>query len=685
MISFNTIENSQSQREGRNIVAAVMILCLLTGSMNSPAQAQTNSSPAATNDLGQHVQQAVERISPAIVRIRIVGTPGPSNAGAVTSTTTTGLIISGDGEVLTSAFGLNNTSSAIFVEDETGTRTSANVIAKDYLRKLVLLKCNPESLKLHEFSISSEPAVGAYAIATGRFYPSPQPSVSVGIVSALNRIHGLAMQTDAKVSPVNYGGPLVDIEGKVLGLLVPLSPQDSDTEIDAGVEWYDSGIGFAIPIQDALQAAQLLRDGKDRKRGRLGIGLSSRNPLDPNITVSEVHAGSPADLAGIRRGDRIVIANGRRLNRLGEFESTVKQLYAGDGLSIKVMRDNQPIEKSVTLVDRLPRVERGYLGVLPFARDNHNKEDHLNKEDDTSNGVEAAVVPDSPLARANLDKTIVIRSIGDEQINNSRSLNKVLSSQTVGKSLSLTYSLPTEQDKTTTVSITLEKRPDHVPKLTEEQIQHMLNSTGSDETSTWKRSTLSGEESGKSWVFAPSRPIEGQSYGAVVLTESMEKSPEQLIREWSSTCQSHQLVLVVVRNDEETSLSREDLNLVLSAVTDTQQKFSIQPSRIAIVTDDDRSGLVLRALSHPRLPVFHSAAFLSNWPYINSSMNNLLQRKSAALLIMEAANTQETKALETTAISSLRENGISVTTQQSSATVNTATLVANWLLLRRSL
>ena len=75
-----------------------------------------------------------------------------------------------------------------------------------------------------------------------------KPNISVGIVSAVNRIWGKAIQTDAKISPTNYGGPLVDIAGRVLGVLVPLSPMATD-EL-AGVEWYDSGIGFAVPLDD---------------------------------------------------------------------------------------------------------------------------------------------------------------------------------------------------------------------------------------------------------------------------------------------------------------------------------------------------------------------------------------------------------------------------------------------------
>ena len=89
--------------------------------------------------------------------------------------------------------------------------------------------------------------VGQWAIAVGRTFESDRTNMAVGILSALDRIWGKAIQTDAAVSPNNYGGPLVDIQGRVLGVLVPLSPEATD-EV-AGVDWYDSGIGFAIPAE----------------------------------------------------------------------------------------------------------------------------------------------------------------------------------------------------------------------------------------------------------------------------------------------------------------------------------------------------------------------------------------------------------------------------------------------------
>ena len=117
---------------------------------------------------------------------------------------------------------------------------------------LVLLKVEAEpKLPVPESVPSAEMRVGQWALAVGRTFEASRPNVSVGIVSALGRIWGKAIQTDAKISPNNYGGPLVDISGRVLGVLVPMSP-DGSGEM-AGVEWYDSGIGFAIPLEGVLR------------------------------------------------------------------------------------------------------------------------------------------------------------------------------------------------------------------------------------------------------------------------------------------------------------------------------------------------------------------------------------------------------------------------------------------------
>ena len=115
--------------------------------------------------------------------------------------------------------------------------------------------------------------VGQWAIAIGRTFAADQTNISVGVISALNRIWGKAIQTDAKVSPNNYGGALTDIRGRVYGVLAPLSPNNQNAL--AGTEWYDSGIGFAVPLEDIYARLDHLKSGKDLKPGRQVPGVGT--------------------------------------------------------------------------------------------------------------------------------------------------------------------------------------------------------------------------------------------------------------------------------------------------------------------------------------------------------------------------------------------------------------------------
>src|SRR5262249_24106104 len=149
--------------------------------------------------------------------------------------------------------------------------------------------------------------VGQTCAALGRTWASADapPSVSVGIVSALDRVWGKAVQTDAKVSPVNYGGAPLHPGGPARGLLLPAPPRaEGET---AGVEWYDSGIGFAIPLEDVLVALPRLQQGKDLKKGLLGVTPKhSDTDFAEPAEVASVAPESAAARAGIKSGDVIV-------------------------------------------------------------------------------------------------------------------------------------------------------------------------------------------------------------------------------------------------------------------------------------------------------------------------------------------------------------------------------------------
>ena len=144
-------------------------------------------------------------------------------------------------------------------------------------------------------------AVGEWSLALGRTFDGTKPSISVGIISALNRVWGKAIQTDAKVSPNNYGGPLVDIRGRVLGVLVPMSPMGNN-EL-AGVEWYDSGIGFAVPLEDINRALPRLEKGEDLHSGLLGISMKRGDMFADPAEIAAVQPKSPAYAAGFKAKD----------------------------------------------------------------------------------------------------------------------------------------------------------------------------------------------------------------------------------------------------------------------------------------------------------------------------------------------------------------------------------------------
>ena len=259
----------------------------------------------AADDVSQREEQAikaaVERVAPSVVRIETFG--GLERIGSLLIGTgpTTGLIVSADGYIASSAFNFVQKPSQILVHLPDGTRLPATLVATDHSRMIVLLKVKLPAGKELPVPVAAPQdaiAVGQWSLAVGRTYESAKPSVSVGIISAINRIWGKAMQTDAKISPNNYGGPLVDIEGRVMGVLVPLSPMASD-EL-AGVEWYDSGIGFAVPLEGINKMLPRLEKGEDLYGGLLGISMKGMNIYDDEAELAAVQPNSPAYQAGLK-------------------------------------------------------------------------------------------------------------------------------------------------------------------------------------------------------------------------------------------------------------------------------------------------------------------------------------------------------------------------------------------------
>ncbi len=296
----------------------------------------------------QAIREAVDRVSPAVVQLQIIGGADRVENVDLASGPATGLILSGDGYVVTSRYRFDPAPASVVAILADGRQFASAIVAHDYSRKLVLLKLEGATdLPAIEIAPDDSIRVGNWAIAVGRTYRADRPNVSVGVVSATDRIFGRALQTDAAVSPANYGGPMVDIQGRVMGVLSPMSPSSESTI--AGVDWYDSGIGFAVPLAGWQSAFERLRNGKDLERGYLGVGLADGVPRETTPTVKSVLPAGPVAQAGLEPGDLIVAINENAIATQNDLKFAVTPHYAGDTIQVAYERGEERHTVDVTL------------------------------------------------------------------------------------------------------------------------------------------------------------------------------------------------------------------------------------------------------------------------------------------------------------------------------------------------
>jgi S1-C subfamily serine protease len=253
-----------------------------------------------------------------------------------------GVVIAPDGYILTNDH-LVRDAREIGVTLTDGTVMAANVVGKDPMTDIAVVRGQGSRLPCATLGESSVLRVGQLVIAVGNPYGF-QSTVSTGVVSALNRdlraednrLIENVIQHTAPLNPGNSGGPLVDSRGHVVGI---------NTAIIAMAQ----GIGFAIPANTArLIVSQLLRYGRVR-RGFLGISARQR-PLtrkimrfhglseDQAVEVLSVDADAPAGKAGIQKGDFIVAANGASLKGLDDLQRFLAEWPIGEPATFTVLR-----------------------------------------------------------------------------------------------------------------------------------------------------------------------------------------------------------------------------------------------------------------------------------------------------------------------------------------------------------
>ena len=270
---------------------------------------------------------------------------------------TTGIIYSADGYIITSSFNFVRDPVLISVTLADGRRLAAELVARDQVRKIALLKIDAEGLAVPTWCEPGDVRVGQWAIALGLGFGGERPSITVGIVSAVGRMLNNAIQTDAKLSPANYGGLVCDIHGRILGIGVPMAQRPGEL---AGIELYDSGVGFAVPKERVDEIVAVLKTGESFYRGWLGIQVQPRSK--GAVVIRNVADPSPMHAAGIRPGDKIRGANGKPIKHFGHLVKALYMLPAGERVYLHIERDGREFGTVVTLARNTE------LGALPEVR-----------------------------------------------------------------------------------------------------------------------------------------------------------------------------------------------------------------------------------------------------------------------------------------------------------------------------
>ena len=350
---------------------AVWILCAVSVNPCYPAQATQQTPPERVIAEQTAFQNALDGIADSVVRIEPSGLSAASLQGAREGTPTagpsSGLVVGADGWILTTEFAVPSDIEEVVITLPPKKKTTENtkqspkrlvgrVTGRELNRRLVLLKCDPEEpLTEAQFVPQENVRTGEWALAVGRVWDLYEPSVAIGIVSAVGRCWGRAIQTDAAISPVNYGGPLLNIEGKVFGIIAPLPAETAG--MSTGTELYDSGVGFAIPMHDIFPLIPRLKKGETLKPGLLGIGYSTTDPINGRPLVEIVRAGSPAAKSGLKSGDLITQINGQSIQRIADVRHVLTPKLAGDAVEITIQRPERkaPLSIRAVLTGKLPR------------------------------------------------------------------------------------------------------------------------------------------------------------------------------------------------------------------------------------------------------------------------------------------------------------------------------------------
>jgi S1-C subfamily serine protease len=369
MTSMSRLSNVFFILLGALAVGAVVAVLAVTGALPERVERTTtesststpSTSPAAPRTAPASVADIYERVSGSVVFVSARGGDGslPFNGpGGGRAASGSGFVVDTAGHIVTNDHVVEDASRFTVRFGEKGEPIEAKLVGKDPSSDLAVLEVDPDEVEggLKPLKLASSDSLrpGEAAIAIGSPF-GLEGTVTTGIISALGReidapngfsIPG-AVQTDAAINPGNSGGPLLDAQGRVIGVNSQIASSGGG----------NSGVGFAVPVDTVRDVVpKLLKDGKI-DRAYLGLASGER-PATPGALVGTVNPGAPAAEAGIRTGDLIVSFDGKRIRNPSELSLAVLEKQPGDRVKVELRRGDSSRTVTVELGKRPDQLAR---------------------------------------------------------------------------------------------------------------------------------------------------------------------------------------------------------------------------------------------------------------------------------------------------------------------------------------
>ncbi|HEU5216622.1 MAG TPA: trypsin-like peptidase domain-containing protein [Gaiellaceae bacterium] len=330
---------------------------LTSDNSGSPAASRlvVPAQPASSTSTVDSLTQLYKQDAQGVVDITVTSTTGGGSSGGFPFSQPqgsqkqeaegTGFEIDSSGNIMTAEHVVDGAQS-ITVQFQDGSTAKATLVGSDKTTDTAVIHVDKSASDLHPLALGNSSSVqaGQGVVAMGSPFGLPE-TMTAGIVSAVNRtitapnhfsITG-AIQTDAAINHGNSGGPLIDTAtNTVIGINDQIESDTND----------NSGVGFAVPIDSARKVAQTLIAGGKVQHAYLGIRIED---TPSGARVTQVVPGSPADKAGLEKGDVITSFDGRPVNSADVLTAAVFNAKSGDTVPVVVHRDGTTKHLSVTL------------------------------------------------------------------------------------------------------------------------------------------------------------------------------------------------------------------------------------------------------------------------------------------------------------------------------------------------